>query len=93
MTGYEKIELSDQRNLFFSRNDENYPVSCIQTRLFHDLLAFQLTEYAFCGLKANDNISPGRRDYVLSNQLRTNCKNNVTNGPSFDWLGNKIRHP
>jgi len=60
--GYTRLSLGNGRYFFFTRNNNQFPIS-----------KFDLTEYALCIFTDDDNIYPGRRDYVLLNEKRENC--------------------
>lgn len=74
--GYQKVVLSSTRNIFFKRGGEHFPVAGINERL-PLMLGFKLTEFNFCVFDSRENITPGRKDYVLSEIKRTPCSENV----------------
>lgn len=80
MTGYTKVVMSGTTNLFYTRDNSQFPVSSniwILSVMLMLLIAFKLTESNYCIFDGQDNITPGRMDYVLSNVLRSACIRNV----------------
>lgn len=78
MTGYTKVVLSDDTNLFYSRDETQFPIS-----------TFKLTETDYCIFDGQDHITPGRLDYVLSRVLRTPCIRTEKRYSTLDTQGDK----
>lgn len=78
MLGYTKVVMSDTTNLFYTRDESNFPVS-----------TFKLTETDYCIFDGKNHITPGRMDYVLSNEKRTPCVRTESRYISLDSQGEK----
>jgi hypothetical protein len=74
---YEKVSLSSTRNLFYRRDGDDFPVAGTVYIVLGEIVEFKLTEYKYCVFDSRDNITPGKKDYVLSNTKRTTCPASV----------------
>lgn len=80
----ENITSTDMKRSFFLTKGIYFSLEMILTSLsqvldtyFIDIVGFKLSEYAYCAFDALEDITKGRRDYVLSNKKRTTCGINV----------------
>jgi len=78
MDGYTLVPFTDTQNIFYSRDDANFPIS-----------NFKIAEDGYCIFDAQNNIAPGKLDYVLSKVLRKTCPRYETRYVVLDTQGEK----
>jgi len=93
MDGYTLVSFTDTQNIFYSRDDGNFPISSkgLAENRVNNIFktAFNLAETGYCIFDAQENITPGKMDYVLSKVLRTTCPRYETRYVTLDTQGEK----